>query len=97
MGIISDVRITPMIECGMAVIGAAVIAPVFIWCQIASRKQICEINVRLAQMQRELDILQVQASRRTIMAFKANSKVEAPRIEFCDSDPTTSTAATPCG
>jgi hypothetical protein len=39
-------------------------------------------------------IAQVQTSRRAIMAFKANSKVEAPGIEFCDGDPTTLTSAT---
>jgi hypothetical protein len=39
------------------------------------------IDTQLAKMQKEIDILQMQESRRLMMALKANSKVEAPKID----------------
>ena len=71
----------------MAAIGAAVFAVAFIWYQIKVQKQIRALDTRLAHMQKEIDVLQVQESRRAMMALRANSKVEAPGIEPDDSDP----------
>jgi hypothetical protein len=71
----------------MAAIGAAAITAMFIWQKIKIQRQIRALDARLAQMQKEIDVLQVQESRRAMMALKANSKVEAPGIEPDDSDP----------
>jgi hypothetical protein len=73
---------TPMtIAYEMAAIGAAAITAFFIWQKFKIQKQIRALDARLAQMQKEIDVLQVQESRRAMMALKANSKVEAPGIE----------------
>lgn len=71
----------------MAAIGAVVLAAVFIWYKIKIQREIRALDTRLAQMQKEIDVLQVQESRRAMMALRANSKVEAPGIEPDDSDP----------
>jgi hypothetical protein len=71
----------------MAAIGAVVFAVVFIWYQIKVQRQIRALDTRLALMQKEIDVLQVQESRRAMMALRAKSKVEAPGIEPDDSDP----------
>jgi len=65
----------------MAAIGAAVIAIIFIWHSFRVQKQIRVLDTRLAQMQKEVNVLQVQESRRAMMALRANSKVESPGIE----------------
>ena len=65
----------------MAAIGAAVIAIIFIWHAFRVQKQIRALDTRLAQMQKEVNVLQVQESRRAMMALRANSKVESPGIE----------------
>ena len=65
----------------MAAIGAAAIAAILIWQKIKIQRQIRTLDTRLAQMQKEIDVLQVQESRRAMMVLKANSKVEAPGIE----------------
>lgn len=70
----------------MAAIGAVAITAMFIWYKIKIQKHVRALDARLAQMQREIDVLQVQESRRAMMALKANSKVEAPGIEPADSD-----------
>jgi hypothetical protein len=70
----------------VAAIGAAVIAAILIWYQIKIQKQIQTLDNRLAQMQKEIDVLQVQESRRAMMALKANTKVEAPGIEPDEGD-----------
>jgi hypothetical protein len=75
-----------MIEYELAAIGAAIIAVLCIWYQVKTQKQIDAIDTRLGKMKRELDILQVQASRRAIMAFRRNSKVGAPGTELYDGD-----------
>ena len=73
----------------MAAIGAAIIAIIFIWHALKVQKQIRALDTRLAQMQKEVNVLQVQESRRAMMALRANSKVESPGIEPDDdsSDP----------
>jgi hypothetical protein len=70
----------------MAAIGAVVLAVVFIWYQIKVQKQIRTLDIRLALMQKEIDVLQVQESRRAMMALRAKSKVQAPGIEPDDED-----------
>jgi hypothetical protein len=70
----------------MAAIGAVVLAVVFIWYQIKVRKQIRSLDGRLALMQKEIDVLQVQESRRAMMALRAKSKVQAPGIEPDDEE-----------
>jgi hypothetical protein len=78
---------TPMtIVYEMAAIGAAAITAIFIWQKFKIQRQIRALDIRLAQMQKEIDVLQVQESRRAMMVLKANSKVEAPGIEPDDSD-----------
>jgi hypothetical protein len=54
---------------------------VLIWNKIRIWKRMRAIDAQLAKMQQEIDILQMQESRRLMMALKANSKVEAPKID----------------
>jgi hypothetical protein len=78
---------TPMtIVYEMAAIGAAVFAGVFIWYQLKVQRQLRALDTRLALMQKEIDVLQVQESRRAMMALRSNSKVESPGIEPDDGD-----------
>jgi hypothetical protein len=65
----------------VAAIGAAVIAAMFVRNQFRIQKRVHALDRRLAQMQKEIDVLQVQESRRAMMALKANANVEAPGIE----------------
>jgi hypothetical protein len=72
----------------VAAIGAAVIAAIFVRNQFRIRKRVHALDRRLAQMQKEIDVLQVQESRRAMMALKANANanVEAPGIEPDEDD-----------
>jgi hypothetical protein len=71
----------------MAAIGAVVLAVAFIWYQIKVQKQLRALDARLALMQKEIDVLQVQESRRAMLALRAGSKLQAPGIEPDDEDP----------
>jgi hypothetical protein len=70
----------------LAAIGAAAIAGVSIWHKIQVQRRIRAIDVRLEKMQREIEILQVQESRRLMTTLKGNSKVESPGLEPDDGD-----------
>jgi hypothetical protein len=70
----------------MAAIGAAAITAVSIWHKMRVRKQIRAIDARLAKMQKEIEVLQMQESRRVMLALRGNSKVESPGIEPDDSN-----------
>ena len=70
----------------LAAIGAAVIAAVSIWHKIQVQRRISAIDARLARMQREVEVLQVQESRRMMTTLKGNSKVESPGLDPDDGD-----------
>jgi hypothetical protein len=70
----------------VAAIGAAVVAAIFVRNQFRIQRRVHALDRRLAQMQKEIDVLQVQESRRAMMALKANTKVEAPGIEPDEGD-----------
>jgi len=62
-------------------VGAVLIAAVLIWSKIRIWKRMRAVDAQLAKMQNEIDILQMRESRRLMMELKANSKVEAPKID----------------
>jgi hypothetical protein len=70
----------------LAAIGAATVAVVSIWHKVQVQRSIRAIDARLAKMQREIEALQIQESRRVMMALKGNSKADPPDIEPEDSD-----------
>lgn len=65
----------------LAAIGAAAIAAVSIWHRIQFQRRIRAIDVRLAKMQKEIEVLQMQESRRVMMALKGKSNVESPGLD----------------
>jgi hypothetical protein len=65
----------------LAAIGAAAIAAVAVWHRIQVQRRIRAIDTRLAKMQREIEVLQVQESRRLMTTLKGNSKVESPGLD----------------
>jgi hypothetical protein len=67
-------------------ISAAAIAAVAIWHKIQVQKRISIIDIRLAKMQKEIEVLQMQESRRVMMALKGNSNVESPGLDPDDGD-----------
>jgi hypothetical protein len=69
------------VEYEAVAVGVVLIAAVMIWSKIRIWKRMRAIDTQLAKMQQEIDILQMQESRRLMMALKANSKVEAPKID----------------
>jgi len=69
------------VEYEAVAVGVVLIAAVMIWSKIRIWKRMRAIDTQLAKMQREIDILQMQESRRLMMALKANSKMEAPKID----------------
>jgi hypothetical protein len=71
----------PMIMEYAVAIGAAAIAVVLIWHRIQIQRRIRVIDLQLAKMQKEIDVLQMQESRRLMVKLKANSRVEAPQID----------------
>jgi uncharacterized protein HemX len=71
---------------GLAAIGAAAIAGVSIWHKIQVQRRLSAIDARLAKMQREIEVLQVQESRRLITTLKGNSRVESPGLDPDDID-----------
>ena len=70
------------IEYGAAVVGGVSIAAILIWSKIRIWKRMHAIDAQFEKMQKEIDVLQMQESRRLMMALKANSKVEAPKIDL---------------
>jgi hypothetical protein len=68
------------VEYEMVTVGAVFVAAVLIWSKIRIWKRISVIDAQLAKMQKEIDILQMQESRRLMMVLKENPKVEAPKI-----------------
>jgi hypothetical protein len=65
----------------LAAVGAAAIAAASIWHQIQIQRRIRAVDARLATMQRELETLQIQESRRVMMALKGNPEAERPGIK----------------
>jgi hypothetical protein len=62
-------------------IGTALIAVVLIWSSVRVGSRLRAIDSQLAKMQKEIDILHMHESRRLMMELKANSKVDAPKID----------------
>jgi hypothetical protein len=71
---------------GLAAIGAAAIAGTSIWHKIQVQRRIRAIDARLEKMQREIEVLQVQESRRMMTTLKGSSKVESPGLDPDDGD-----------
>jgi hypothetical protein len=69
------------VEFEAVAVGVALVTAVMIWSKIRIWKRMRAIDTQLAKMQKEIDILQMQESRRLMMALKANSKMEAPKID----------------
>jgi hypothetical protein len=65
----------------LAAIGVAAIAGGSIWHKIHVQRRIRAIDARLEKMQREIEVLQVQESRRLMTTLKGNSKVESPGLD----------------
>ena len=65
----------------LVAISAAAIAAVSIWHKIQVQNRISAIDIRLAKMQKEIEVLQMQESRRVMMALKGNSNVESPGLD----------------
>lgn len=62
-------------------LGAFLFAAVLIWNKIRMWKRMRAIEAQLKKMQKEINVLQMQKSRRLMMELNANSKVEAPKID----------------
>jgi hypothetical protein len=74
--------VTPMIIVyELVAITAAAIAVVAVWHKIQVQKRISAIDTRLAKMQKEIEVLQMQESRRVMMTLKGNSNVESPGLD----------------
>jgi hypothetical protein len=71
---------------GLAAIGAAAIAAVAIWHRTQVQRRLHAIDARLEKMQKEIEVLQVQESRRLMTALKGNTKVESPGLDPDDGD-----------
>lgn len=69
------------LEYAAMAIGAVLIATILTWSKVRIRRRLRAIDAQLAKMQKEIDILHMQESRRLMMELKANSKVEAPKID----------------
>ncbi len=69
------------VEYLIVAIGAVAIVAVSIWNKVQIWKRIRAIDLHLAKMQTEIDVLQMQESRRLMMELKASSKAEAPKID----------------
>jgi hypothetical protein len=69
------------VEYEAVTVGAVVVAAVLIWSRTRIWRRIRAIDARLAKMQKEIDILQMQESRRLLMALRKDSKVDAPKID----------------
>ena len=70
----------------LAAVGAAAIAAASIWHTIQVQRRIRAVDARLAKMQREIEALQIQESRRVMMALKGNPNAEWPGIGPNDSE-----------
>ncbi len=70
----------------LAAVGAVAIAAASIWHNIQVQRRIRAVDVRLAKVQRELEALQIQESRRVMMALKGTPKTGWPGIEPNDSE-----------
>jgi hypothetical protein len=70
-----------MIVYQLAAIAAAAIAAASIWRNVRVYRRLGAIDVRLARMQKEIEVLQMQESRRVMMALKRNSNVASPDLD----------------
>jgi hypothetical protein len=67
---------------GLAAIGAAAaVAAIAIWHKVQVQKRIRAIDLRLAKMQKEIDVLQMQESSRVMRALKGHSEIESPGLD----------------
>jgi DNA-directed RNA polymerase subunit H (RpoH/RPB5) len=69
------------VEFEALIVGAFSFAAVLIWNKIRIWSWMRAIETRLQKMQKEINILQMQESRRLVMELNANSKAEAPKID----------------
>ena len=69
------------VEFEAVTVGVALIAAVLIWSKLRMWRRMRAIDAQLTKMQKEIDILQMQESRRLMVALRENSKVEAPKID----------------
>ncbi len=65
----------------LAAAGAAAIAAVLAWHKIQVQQRIRAIDARLAKMQKEIEVLQMQESRRVMMAVKGKPDVDSPGLD----------------
>jgi hypothetical protein len=70
----------------LAAIGAAAVAAVAIWHKIQVQRRIRSLDLRLAKMQKEIEVLQMQESSRVMRALKGHSEIESPGLDPADSD-----------
>jgi hypothetical protein len=70
-----------MIVYQLAAIAAVAIAAASIWRNVRVHRKLRAIDVRLAGMQKEIEVLQMQESRRVMMALKRNSNVASPDLD----------------
>ena len=61
-------------------VGAFLFVAALIWITIRSRKRMRALETRLEIIQKEVNVLQMQGSRRLMMEMNAHSKVEASKI-----------------
>ena len=77
----------PMIVYQLAAIAAAAIAAASIWRNVRVHRRLRAIDVRLATMQKEIEVLQMQESRRVMMALKRNANVASPDLDPGENGP----------
>jgi hypothetical protein len=70
----------------LAALGAVAIAVVAIWHNFQVQKRFHAFDARLARMQKEIDVLQSQESRRVMMALKGASNIESPGLDPDDGE-----------
>jgi hypothetical protein len=70
----------------LAAIGAAIVAAIAIWHNLKFQRRIRALDLRLAKMQKEVEVLQMQESSRVMRALKGHSDIEAPGLDPADND-----------
>ena len=69
------------VEFEALVLSAFSFAAVLIWSKIRIWKRMRMIETQVTKMQKEINVLQMQESRRMVMELNAHSKVAAPKID----------------
>jgi hypothetical protein len=70
----------------LAAISAAAVAALAIWHKVQVQRRIRAIDLRLAKMQKEIEVLQMQESSRVMRELKGHSEIESPGLDPADSD-----------